>query len=891
MADHPGDDNTQSYVPLSKGTMVSHYRIVEKIGAGGMGEVYLALDTTLNRQVALKFLPPHLCQDEDCRRRFSREARAVAALNHPNIVTIHEVGELQGRPFFAMEHVEGRSLRDFAGDKELSIERILELGIQICEALNDAHEKGITHRDIKPSNILIDLHGRAKIVDFGLASVLGSDQLTQAGSTLGTIGYMSPEQVQGKEVDHRSDLFSLGVVLYELITRRNPFKRDTEAATLKAVSDEAPHPVARYRSDVPEGLQTIIDKALDKDVKTRYQHADGMLSDLIRLKRSLDSGRSMVFAPSHAVRPSRRYWVGAALVIVAAAIVFFVTKPWVSDEKSQEPDKIMLAVLPFENLGDPEDEYFADGMTDEITSRLGGLSALGVISRGSAVQYKSTTKGTRQIAEELKVDFILAGTLRWNKRGGLNRVLVTPQLIDAAQDVQVWSDRFESELSDVFSIQASIANEVVKSLEISLLQSEREQVQARPTADMVAYDYYLKSKKTNPLNAGELDGAIVLLNSAIERDSTFALAFAWLSYCTSQKYWYFGFTKHPDVDRARVHAEKAIELDSTLAMGYIALGHYYYWVEYDLDMALVMLQHATSLAPNNDQVLRSLSYIMRRTGNWQAAYQFQKRALELSPRIYDGAYPEILYTMRKYRVGLAYVDKMMPVQQTAYDSFCLAVNKALVLGRQAEDVRECKRNLPSDFERNFFGDQLDYRIYSNCAYWMRDYTEAMQLARLFLKCAQITYDSSIAYLDLAKICEKTNSDMQTVYADSAKSLLDPLIHEDLGLHSLWAIQVAMARAYALGGQMSEALNLVDSVLMTKPMTQDAWQGVNVVRNCLPILIAASDFETTLDLMDQILAVPSNLSIMELKSNPDFDPLRDHPRFQALIAKQENEHGT
>ncbi|UCC45013.1 MAG: serine/threonine protein kinase, partial [Candidatus Zixiibacteriota bacterium] len=200
----PDDDRTQTHVALTRGTMVSHYQIVEKIGAGGMGEVYLAEDTRLSRKVALKFLPPHLCQDEECRTRFTREAQAAARLSHPNIIHVYEVGEYQRRPFFAMEHVEGRSLREFAGEKDLPVERILELGIQICEGLNEAHHKGITHRDVKPSNVLIDSHGRAKIVDFGLASVVGSDQLTRTGSTLGTIGYMSPEQVQGKEIDHRS---------------------------------------------------------------------------------------------------------------------------------------------------------------------------------------------------------------------------------------------------------------------------------------------------------------------------------------------------------------------------------------------------------------------------------------------------------------------------------------------------------------------------------------------------------------------------------------------------------------------------------------------------------------------------------------------------------------
>jgi serine/threonine protein kinase len=311
---HHDDDKTQTHIPLMKDTTVGHYRIVGKIGAGGMGEVYLAEDTKLDRKVALKFLPHHLCRDEDCRQRFTREAQAAAKLDHPNIVTVHEVDEYKGRPYFAMAHVEGQSLKEYSSGQELSIEKILELGIQICEGLQAAHDNGITHRDIKPSNILIDSHGRARIVDFGLASVMGKDQLTKTGSTLGTTGYMSPEQVRGQEIDHRSDLFSLGVVLYELITKQNPFKRDSEAATLKAVSDDTPHPVARFRSNVPEGIEGIIDKALDKNRDTRYQHADGFGADLLRIRQEL-SGQITQAAP-----PRKRIGVFTYLLIVIGVV-------------------------------------------------------------------------------------------------------------------------------------------------------------------------------------------------------------------------------------------------------------------------------------------------------------------------------------------------------------------------------------------------------------------------------------------------------------------------------------------------------------------------------------------------------------------------------------------
>ncbi|MBU1318327.1 MAG: protein kinase [candidate division Zixibacteria bacterium] len=501
----PQDDQTQTYLPLIEGTAVSHYVIIEKIGAGGMGEVYLANDTELNRRVALKFLPPHLCRNEDCRKRFKREAQAAAKLNHPNIIHVYEVSEHQGRPFFAMEHVEGTSLKDVTGDKDLSVERILELGIQVCEGLHAAHEEGVTHRDIKPSNILIDSHGRARIVDFGLASVVGSDQLTRTGSTLGTVGYMSPEQVRGDEIDHRSDLFSFGVVLYELITKQNPFKRDSEAATLKAVCDDIPHPIARFRSNIPDGIQSILDKALEKNIKTRYQHADGMVSDLMRLKRSLDSGLSTMSAVTAVGRSSRTWWLVAIVAMLAVAVAVVATQPWKPETIADKPHKIMLAVLPFENLGDPEDEYFADGITEEILTNLAKLSGLGVISRTSAMQYKNSEKGLRQIGEELGVDYVLEGTIRWDKSGDVNRVRIHPQLIEVADDIHLWADRYDAILSDVFEIQSSIAEKVAEALNVALLETERRALTQQPTENTEAYHYYLRGKQYFSVQVGRGD--------------------------------------------------------------------------------------------------------------------------------------------------------------------------------------------------------------------------------------------------------------------------------------------------------------------------------------------------------------------------------------------------
>jgi len=548
----PDDDRTQSFEMLVQGTQIGHYEILEKIGAGGMGEVYLAEDTKLKRKVALKFLPPHLCQNEDCRKRFTREAQAAAGLDHPNIAGIHEVGEYQGRPFFSMQIVQGQSLRDVIAGKDLSIKQILEITVQVCKGLQAAHDKGIIHRDIKPSNILLDVHGRVRIVDFGLASVVGSEQLTKTGSTLGTIGYMSPEQVQGEDVDHRSDLFSLGVVLYELITKQNPFKRDSEAATLRAVIDDLPEPLARFKSGLPDALHTIIDKALEKDVKTRYQHADGMLSDLIRLKQSLESGQSSISTSLSAGHTSRKWWTVLALIVVASVIVLAVTKPWLKDKTTYKPDMIKLVVLPFENLGDPEDSL-----------RLGEIIAHLLISDLSQSRYLSVVSSQRlyDILEQLgregikKTDKNISGEVarksnsRWMLTGSILQTepqfVITSQLIDVGSGKVISSPRVSGEhMKGVFMLVDQLTTKIKENLTLpaAALTEADPRIAQRTTPSTTAYYYYMKGWEAyyrdkahwiedgGYLATGKFGNPEESFRKALEIDSTFALAYYGLSF-------------------------------------------------------------------------------------------------------------------------------------------------------------------------------------------------------------------------------------------------------------------------------------------------------------------------------------------------------------------------
>ncbi len=401
----PDDDNTQAVTVLTKGTVINHYRIVEKIGSGGMGEVYLAEDSKLNRKVALKFLSPHLCQDEACRQRFEREAQAAAKLDHPNIVTVHEVGEHRGRPFFAMQHIEGRSLREYASHQELSIPQVLEIGIQIAEGLQAAHEKGVTHRDIKPANVLIDSHGRAQILDFGLASVAGTDQLTKTGSTLGTIGYMSPEQVRGEQADHRTDIFSLGVVLYELIAGRQPFKGDNDTATSRNIIDHDPEPLARYKSGINAEFQRVINKALAKDKRVRYQHADDLAADMKQL-----------LSPSGPlpVMGSRRMRILVSLLIVivlsAIALVF---QPWqlvTESSKDSNTDVKRVVVVPFRNqTGDPSLDPLGRMVADWTTQGL-LQTGLAEVVPPEMLSDLDASKGVRSVVDATGASLLVTGS-------------------------------------------------------------------------------------------------------------------------------------------------------------------------------------------------------------------------------------------------------------------------------------------------------------------------------------------------------------------------------------------------------------------------------------------------------------------------------------------------
>ncbi len=604
------------------GQIISHYHIIEKLGEGGMGVVYKAEDTKLDRLVALKFLPASVAATEEEVARFRQEAKAISALNHPNIATIHDIDEAEGQRFLVLEYIPGGTLKSKirslqSSGKELSIREVVEYGLQVADGLSHAHRHGIVHRDVKTDNVMLTEEGRVKITDFGLAKLRGGAHLTKTGATVGTAAYMSPEQVVGEEVDHRSDLFSYGTVLYELATGNLPFRGEHEAALSYSIVNESPVPVKSLRSAVPEGLEAVVNKCLEEEKAKRYQRAEEIVEDLTRVKQELT-------APVAGARKALKLpWVMAGMVLLAglAALYFLLlTRPSAVDRKS-------IAVLPFKNMsGDKDDEYFSDGITEDIITQLSKIGDLKVISRTSVMQYKGVTKNLREIGKQLDVASILEGSVR---RSG-NRVRIVSQLIDAQTDEHIWAETYDREMKDIFDIQSDVAQKIAIALKAKLSAGEGEHLAKKPTENLTAYDYYLKGREYYyNYRKQDNENAIELFKKALQLDSNYVLAYAGLADAYAQRMWRFGFPAGW-VDSAIDVSNKAISLDPSSAEAYKAIGLAYEYKGW-LRKALEADQKAVRLNPNYHPAVANVGWVYWFLGEYSEALRWMKKSQALAP--------------------------------------------------------------------------------------------------------------------------------------------------------------------------------------------------------------------------------------------------------------------
>jgi non-specific serine/threonine protein kinase len=840
-----------------------------------MGVVYKAEDTLLKRAVALKFLPVGLTEDPVAKERFVHEAQAASALEHANICSVHEIGEHEGQTFIVMGYYEGETLKKRIERGPLPNAEALTIAKQVLYGLTKAHEAGIVHRDIKPANVMLSRDGGVKILDFGLAKVSGRTLLTKSGTTLGTAAYMSPEQARAEPVDARTDIWSLGVTMYEMLTGKRPFDNEYEAALVYSILNDEPKPLRELRAEIPEAIERICLRAIAKDLKSRYQTTVEFISDL----ESYDTGSRLSKATRRGVASKRkkRYWVAGAIALVALAMVIYFSLPHVG---SQTPHLKMIAVLPFENLGPAEDEYFADGLTDEITSRLSAISTLGVISRTSSIQYKRTSKTLPVVAKELGVDYILEGTIQWVKQGGSQRIRITPQLIKVSGDTHLWADNIDRTLDDIFAVETEIATRVVQSLNVALAQNQKQVIEAIPTRNLEAYQAYLRGLFFSyRYERANNEMAIEMFRRAVDLDSTFGLAYAQLSYVHFRLFW-MGFDHTEErLAAGKKSLDRALALQKGSPETNVALGYYYYWGCREYDRALEAFAEAERMLPNDSRILRNIPYIWRRQGRFDDAVQGMKKAFDLDPQASDLA-SEIgitLLELGKYQEGEGYLDRSISLLPDQGEVYAWKSQLWLLSAGDTSRSRSELSRIPTEYKSWIDDVQLEILEHNYAA-------ASSQLNRVPDRALEEQWSVVPVAQMRGLIYRYMNDPERSRQAfDSARVFLESEIKRRPGDYRL---HESLGIVYAGLGRSDDAVREAELAVKQLPISLDAFDGALPILNLAQVYAMVGKSNEAIDKLKYLLSLhaPKLITPPILRLDPIYDPLRNNPRFQALVLK-------